>query len=303
MFAVTILGNNSALPTLDRHPTAQVITCNDQLMLVDCGEGTQLQMAKYRVRRSRIQRVFISHLHGDHYFGLIGFINTISLLGRTEPLHVYGPPELLPILQLQLDVAGTVLNFDLQFTALTPEGCGLLFREKDLEVSYFPTDHRIPCYGFRFELIKRKRRIVPEQARQYEIPSAYYSKLGEGADYTRKDGTVVKNDWVTLPPPKGKSYVYCADTRYNEALLLPHVTGADLVYHETTYLQDQDARARDRYHSTSVQAATLAAKGNVKQLLIGHFSSKYQDVEGFLDECKPVFARTDIAREGATYLV
>ncbi|HEY0272818.1 MAG TPA: ribonuclease Z [Chitinophaga sp.] len=303
MFAVTILGNNSALPTLDRHPTAQVITCNDQLMLVDCGEGTQLQMAKYKVRRSRIQRVFISHLHGDHYFGLIGFINTISLLGRTEPLFVYGPPELQPILQLQLDVAGTTLNFPLHFTPLTPEGAGLLFREKDLEVRYFPTDHRIPCYGFRFDVVKRKRRLLPEQARQYEIPAAYYGRLQEGLDYTRKDGSIVRNEWVTLPPPKSKSYVFCADTRYNEALLLPHVRGADLIYHETTYLHDLEARARERYHSTAVQAATLAAHAEVGRLLIGHFSSKYAEVEGFLEESRPVFARTDIAREGVTYLV
>ncbi|PUZ24575.1 ribonuclease Z [Chitinophaga costaii] len=303
MFAVTILGNNSALPTLDRHPTAQVITCNDQLMLVDCGEGTQLQMARYKVRRSRIQRIFISHLHGDHYFGLIGFINTISLLGRTEPLFLYGPPALQAILQIQMDVANTTLNFELHFTPLTPEGAGILFREKDLEVSYFPTDHRIPCYGFRFDFVKHKRRINAEQARLYEVPSAYYSKLSEGLDYTRKDGTVVQNDWVTTAPPKGKSYVFCADTRYNEELLLPHISGADLVYHEATYLHDMETRAWERYHSTAFQAATLAAHGKVGRLLLGHFSSKYAEVEVFLTESRPVFPQTDIAREGVTYLV
>jgi ribonuclease Z len=302
MFAVTILGNNSAIPTPDRHPTAQVITYNDQLILVDCGEGTQMQLTRYKIKRSRLRHILISHLHGDHYFGLIGLINSLSLLGRTEPLSVYGPPELEEIIQLQLRSAATVLKFDLQFHPLLPDRTGLLLEEKDMEIHYFPTKHRIACYGFSFSMQRKKRRIIPEQARIYDIPAAYFSRLQEGADYERKDGKIVKNDWVTLPPVKGKRYVYCADSIYDEDLI-PHLREADLVYHETTYLHDLLERATERYHSTTVQAATLAKKANAKRLLIGHFSSKYTELEPFLEESIPVFPHTELALEGVTYLV
>lgn len=302
MFAVTILGNNSAIPTPDRHPTAQIVTYNDQLILVDCGEGTQLQMTKYKIKRSKIRHILISHLHGDHYFGLIGLINSLSLLGRIEPLSVYGPPELQEILNIQLRAAATVLKFDLQFHPLQPDKTGFLFLDKDLEVQYFPTKHRIPCYGFSFAQQKKKRRIIPDQARVYDIPAAYFSKLQDGADYERKDGKTVKNDWVTLPPPKGKRYVYCADSIYDEELV-PHMQGADLVYHETTYLNDLAERAAERYHTTSVQAATLARMAEAKRLIVGHFSSKYTELEPFLEETRPIFPQTDLALEGVTYLI
>jgi ribonuclease Z len=302
MFAVTILGNNSAIPTLERNPTAQIITCNDQLLLVDCGEGTQIQFARYHIRRSRLRYIFISHLHGDHYFGLIGLINSLSLLGRQDPLTIFAPPELEAILQLQLQCSGTILQFKLLFVALTEENQGLILEDKDLRVSYFPTRHRIPCYGFIFELQKRKRKIIPEQARAYEIPTAYFSQLQDGADYQRKDGVLVKNDWVTLPPAKGKKYVYCADTVYTEDII-PYAADADLVYHETTYLQDQEEKATARYHSTTVQAATVALKATAKRLIIGHFSSKYTELVPFEEECREVFPNTDLALEGATYII
>lgn len=302
MFAVTILGNNSAIPTLTRHPTAQIVTCNDQLLLVDCGEGTQIQMAKYGIRRSKLRYIFISHLHGDHYFGLIGLLNTLSLMGRTEPLSVYAPPELEQIIQLQLDCSATVLKFELSFVPLQPGYSGLILEDRELQVRCFPTQHRISCFGFSFEWRKRKRKLLPDQARAYEIPAAYYSKLQDGADYQRKDGSIVKNDWVTLPPPAGKRYVYCADTIYDTGLL-PWLQGAEMIYHETTYLHDLQERAAERYHSTSVQAASLAAAAGAGKLLIGHFSSKYTELQPFLDESKPVFAATEIAEEGVTYLI
>lgn len=302
MFAVTILGNNSAIPTPDRHPTSQVITYNDQLILVDCGEGTQMQLTRYKIKRGRIRHIFISHLHGDHYFGLIGLINSMSLLGRIEPLSVFGPPELEEILQIQLNVAATTLNFELNFHPLLPNQTGVVLKEKEMEVSFFPTRHRIPCYGFSFSLQRRKRRIIPEQARIYEIPASFYSKLQDGEDYERKDGKLVKNDWVTLPPPKAKRYVYCADSIYDENLV-PHMREADLVYHETTYLHDLTQRATDRFHSTTVQAATLAKMAGAHRLLIGHFSSKYTELQPFLDETQPVFPQTELALEGVTYLI
>jgi ribonuclease Z len=302
MFAVTILGNNSALPTLERHPTAQIVTCNDQLILVDCGEGTQLQFARFKIRRSRLRYIFISHLHGDHYFGLIGLINSLSLLGRQDPLTIFAPPELEAIIQLQMQCSGTVLQFELQFIPLLEEKQGLILEDKDLKVSFFPTRHRIPCYGFIFEMQKRRRKIIPDQTRAYEIPAAYFSQLQEGADYQRKDGLLVKNDWVTLPPPKGKKYVYFADTMYAEDLI-PFAANADLVYHETTYLHNLSERAAERFHSTTVQAATLALKANARRLIVGHFSSKYTDLTPFETECREVFPNADLALEGATYII
>lgn len=302
MFAVTILGNNSAIPTLDRHPTAQIVTCDEQLLLVDCGEGTQIQIAQYRIKRSKIRYILISHLHGDHYFGLIGLLNTLNLMGRTDPLSVYAPPELEQIIQLQLDCSGTLLKYELTFIPLLPGYSGVILEDKDLQVSCFPTQHRISCFGFSILQQKKKRKLIPEQARAYEIPAAYYSKLQDGADYTRKNGTIVKNDWVTLPPVKGKRYVYCADTIYDPNLL-PWLKDADVMYHETTYLHDLEERAAERFHSTTVQAASLAAAAGVKKLLIGHFSSKYTELQPFLDETRPVFPETDIAEEGVTYYI
>lgn len=302
MFAVTILGNNSALPTLERHPTAQIVTCNDQLILVDCGEGTQLQFARYKIRRSRLRYVFISHLHGDHYFGLIGLINSLSLLGRQDPLTVFGPPELETILQLQMQCSGTILQFELQFIPLTEDKQGVILEDKDLKVSFFPVQHRIPCYGFVFEMQKRRRKIIPEQTKAYEIPAAYFSRLQVGDDYQRKDGVLVKNDWVTLPPPKGKKYVYYADTAYSESLI-HYANDADLVYHETTYLGNLAERAAERFHSTTVQAATLALKANAHRLIVGHFSSKYTDLTPFEAECREVFPNSDLALEGTSYII
>jgi ribonuclease Z len=249
-----------------------------------------------------LRYIFISHLHGDHYFGLIGLLNTLNLMGRTEPLSIYGPAPLEQIIQLQLDAAETHLRFELSFIPLQQGYSGIILTDKELEVKCFPTQHRIPCFGFSFEMQKRKRKLLPDQARAYEIPAAYFTKLQEGADYRRKDGTVVKNDWVTLPPPPGKRYVYCADTIYDTGLL-PYLQDADLMYHETTYLHDLHERAAERYHSTSVQAASLAAAAGVKQLLIGHFSSKYTELAPFLEEARPVFPNTEIAEEGITFIV
>ncbi|RAJ83214.1 ribonuclease Z [Chitinophaga dinghuensis] len=302
MFGVTILGNNSAIPTLDRYPTAQIVTCNDQLLLIDCGEGTQLQIAKYRIKRGKLRYIFISHLHGDHYFGLIGLLNTLNLMGRVDPLSIYAPPELEQIIQIQMECSGTALRYEINFVPLMPGYTGVILEDKDLSVSCFPTQHRISCFGFSVELRKKKRKLIPDQAKAYEVPAAYYGKLQEGADYLRKDGLLVKNDWVTIPPEKGKRYVYCADTIY-DVNLLPYLQDADVIYHETTYLHELEGRAAERFHSTSVQAASLAAAAHAKRLLIGHFSSMYTELDPFLEQTRPIFPNTDIAEEGVTFLV
>lgn len=298
MLALTILGNNSALPAFDRNPTAQVLQTTEESYLIDCGEGTQLQMMKYKIRRSRIHRIFISHLHGDHYFGLIGLISSMSLLGRIHDLHIHAPRALEDILKLQLKVSDTTLSFKLHFHPLKREE--LIADDKKVTVECFRVKHRIECWGFLFREKKNPRKLDPEKVAEYEIPSSYYEKLQQGLDYTKKDGTVIKNEDLTTAASRAKCYAYCADTIYDEELV-DIVKHADLLYHEATYLKDAVERAASRHHSTTVQAAAIAALARVKKLLIGHFSSKYETLDEFLAEAKEVFDNTELALEGTCY--
>jgi ribonuclease Z len=300
MFAVTILGNNSALPAFDRHPTAQVITMEDHLFLVDCGEGTQSQMAKYKIRRSKISHVFISHLHGDHYFGLIGLLTSMGLLGRQQEIHLFAPPLLKVMIDMQLKVADTQLPFDLHFHALADEG--IIIKDNKFEVTCFKVQHRIECWGFKFNEIKSLRKINPDKAKEYEVPSSYFERLKRGEDYTTKENKIIKNEWVTVPGIHPRSYAYSADTIYDERII-DKVKNVSLLYHEATYLKDLEDRAIKRFHCTTVQAATIAKKANVGKLLIGHFSSKYEKLDDFEKEAKEVFKNTELALEGVTYRV
>lgn len=300
MFAVTILGNNSAVPAFDRHPTSQVVTFDGSNYLVDCGEGTQIQLINYKVRRSKISHIFISHLHGDHYFGLIGLINSLSLLSHQQELHVFGPAPLKEIIDIQLKVAETVLCYPFYFHAIT--GPATLVDTDKITIKCFPTTHRIECYGFSFTEKKQPRKLDPEKAREYEVPQSFYDRLKSGEDYTRKDGMLVKNEWVTTANESGKRYAFCADTKYDESLI-PHIQDFDMIYHETTYLDNLRERAESRFHSTSKQAAALAKKAGVKKLLIGHFSSKYDTLEEFEKEAREVFPNTELAIEGVCYEV
>lgn len=297
MLAVTILGNNSALPAYDRHPTAQLVTLDDYLFLVDCGEGTQSQLAKYRVRWSRINYIFISHLHGDHYFGLPGFLHSMGLLHRENDLHLFAPAPLKQILDLQLEAASNQLPYQLHFHALQDEG--VLVKTDKFKISTFQTRHRIPCWGFRFDQVRAPRRVNPEKAIEYGVPAAFFDRLKWGEDYS-KNGTVVKNEMVTFEAPKAKSYAYSADTIYDEELI-EKVQGVDLLYHETTYLKDLSDRAALRFHSTTAQAACIAKRAKVGRLLIGHFSSKYDKLEVFEQEARETFEATDLALEGVSY--
>ena len=300
MLAVTILGNNSALPAFDRHPTAQVVTLEDQLFLIDCGEGTQVQMNKFKIRRSRINHIFISHMHGDHYFGLIGLITSMGLLGRHQDLNLYGPAQLIDIFNLQLRAADTQLPFKLIFHPLGEEG--ILLKENRFEVSCFRVFHRIECWGFIFRQIRPPRRVNPEKARIAGIPSAFFDRLKWGEDYENRQGSLVLNASVTDPAPKPKSYAYSADTLYNPEIAVK-VKGVDLLYHEATYLKDLEERAALRFHCTTIQAAAIAKSAGVGHLLIGHFSSKYDKLDEFLQEAREVFPNTDLALEGVSFLV
>ncbi len=300
MFAVTILGNNSAIPAYDRHPTAQVVTMNDQLCLIDCGEGTQMQLTRYKIRRSKINHIFISHLHGDHYFGLIGLLTSMGLLGRELALHLYAPAALQQIIALQLQVASTTLPYPLLFHPITSEG--LLVDHPKFSVECFATKHRIECWGFIFREKKQPRKVNKEQALAYQIPAVYFNNLKNGDDYETKDGSIVQNHLVTSPNTLPRSYAFCADTIYDEAIA-EKVSKVCLLYHEATYLKDLHERAAQRFHCTTVQAAAIAQKASVEKLLIGHFSSKYESLDLFLQEAKEVFEQTELAIEGVCYKI
>jgi ribonuclease Z len=298
MLAVTILGNNSALPAYDRHPTSQVVTLDDNLFLVDSGEGTQQQLVKYRIRWSRINYIFISHLHGDHYFGLPGLLHSMGLLHRENELHLFAPAPLKQILDLQLEAASNQLSYPLHFHPL--EGEGVIVQNDKFRVTCFATKHRIPCWGFRFDQVRAPRRVNPEKAIEYGVPAAFYDRLKWGESYTTKSGELIENELVTNPGVKPLSYAYCADTIYDEELI-EKVKGVDLLYHETTYLKDLELRAAMRFHSTTQQAARIAKSANVGRLLIGHFSSKYDKLEVFEQEACEVFPNTSLALEGVTF--
>lgn len=300
MFAVTILGNNSALPAYERHPSAQIVTIYDQLLLIDCGEGTQMQLSRYKIRRGKLNHIFISHLHGDHYFGLIGLISSMALLNREQPLHLFAPAGLEEIIQLQLKVASTTLPFPLIFHPLEKEG--LILEESKFTVETFQTQHRIPCWGFLIREKKDPRKVDKEKAVQYHIPSMFYQSLKAGYDYTAKDGSVIYNDQVTIPNSPARSYAYCADTLYDERLakIAKDVT---MIYHEATYLNGMEERAAARFHSTTSQAATIALKANAGGLLLGHFSSKFEELHDYLKEALEVFPRTQLAIEGVTFKI
>jgi len=300
MLALTILGNNSAIPAFDRNPTAQILQTQEESYLIDCGEGTQMQMAKYKIKRSKITRIFISHLHGDHYYGLIGLLTSMGLLGRTQDLHLHAPEPLGQIIMLQLNVADTKLPYKLHFHPLKAEG--IIVADKKMMVECFNVKHRIECWGFLFREKKNPRKVNAERAAIYEIPAAFYDKLQQGYDYVTKKGDIVPNEEVTIAASKPKSYAFCADTIYDETLA-DKIKEVDLLYHEATYLKDLHERAASRFHSTTHQAASIAKLGNVKKLLLGHFSSKYETLGEFLPEACEVFENTELALEGACYRI
>ncbi len=300
MFGVTILGNNSALPAYDRHPTAQVVTLNDQLFLIDCGEGTQMQMSRYKIRRSKIHHVFISHLHGDHYYGLPGLITSMGLLGREQDLHIYGPAPLRQVIELQLTLAGATLPYPLHFHSLEHEG--MILEEEKYSVSCFKVFHRIECWGFLIQEKRKPRKIDKERIIDFDIPTTFYEKLKMGEDYPSPSGEIIRNEAVTMPSAEAKSYAFCSDTRFAESLA-DKVKAASLLYHEATYLSDMEDRAASRFHATTLQAARIAQLSGAGKLLVGHFSSKYEVLDAFRAETQSVFANSDIALEGVTYLV
>jgi ribonuclease Z len=299
LLSVTILGNNSAVPTHNRHPTSQVIQTLDHTFLVDCGEGTQIQMNLYKIRRSKINHIFISHLHGDHYFGLIGLLTSLGLNHRTQDLHIYSPQALKEIIYLQLKVANANLPYSIHFNNLENEG--IIFEDKKISVECFQVKHRIECWGFLFREKKNLRKIDIKKVREYNIPSSFYESLHEGKDFITDSHEVIKNEILTIAAIPPKAYAYCADTGYFE-IIAEKIKGVDLLYHESTYLHILEDKAASRFHSTAKQAAMIAKKAGAKKLLLGHFSSMYETLDEFKTEACEVFENSEVAEEGTCYI-
>jgi ribonuclease Z len=301
-FEVSILGSSSATPTLQRHPTAQVLNVNERFFLIDCGEGTQMQMNRFKIKFQRINHIFISHLHGDHYLGLMGLLSTMHLQGRTNDIHIYSQAELRDIIELQLNLSETRLRYTIHYHPVQYDKSRIIFEDEEVRVETIILNHRIPCTGFLFKEQPRKRNLIKDQLTRFNIPLSAINDLKNGKDYTTEQGKVLKNQELTTAPKPSRSYAYCSDTIYDESLI-PIIQNADLLYHESTFLNDMLERAVETYHTTSLQAATIAKKAGVEKLLLGHFSARYKDLEPFLTEAKTVFENTMLAMEGQRFRV
>ena len=298
-FELKILGAASATPVLGRHPTAQVLTVGAAQYLLDCGEGTQWRLLEHRLRHQRLRTVFISHLHGDHVFGLFGLLGTMHLAGRTEPLGLVGPPGLDELLTTQFRSSTTQLNFDLRFTAVDTKAHAVVHEDAQVRVWSLPLQHRIPCAGYLFEEQPRRANLRKERLPD-GLTAHQLARLAQGDDVLDDaQNVLVRHADVAAPPPPPRRYAFCSDTRYLPALA-ELVRGTDLLYHEATFLDESRERAAQTYHSTARQAAELARAAAVQHLLIGHFSSRYKNLEPLLAEARAVFARTDLATEGLT---
>lgn len=301
-FEVTILGSSSATPIFNRNPTSQALNINERLYLIDCGEGTQQQMLRFDIKASRIDHIFISHLHGDHYLGLIGLLSSMHLNGRKKALYLFGPAHLKEIIDLQFKYSETTLQFPLEFTAIDAQKTEVIINNSDVIVETIPLDHRIACTGFLFKEKKRLRKLIKEKLEDLNVPVEYYTALKRGNDYTSASGVVYKNDTLTTDSQAPKSYAYCSDTIYNEQYF-EQINNVTLLYHEATFLNDMLDRANDTHHTTALQAGEIALKTHAKKLLIGHFSARYKTLNELLDEARSVFPETELAIEGKTFAI
>lgn len=280
-----------------RHPSSQLLKIHQNHFLIDCGEGTQFQLQRFKCKPFKINCIFISHLHGDHYFGLIGLLTTYQLLRRESGLTIVGPPKLEEIVRLQLSVANSVLTYPVEFIATQDEKVQIVYESDEVEVISFPLRHRIECTGFLFREKLSGRRLNPEVIKDLNLSAENYKDLKSGGDVVDMDGRPHTNESLTLPGYVPRSYAYCTDTLFMPSII-PIVKEVDLLYHETTFLHEALERAVVTFHSTTIQAATIAAEAGVKKLLIGHFSSKYHDLDILLEECKTVFEPTELSIEG-----
>jgi ribonuclease Z len=301
-FEVTILGSSSATPIYNRNPTAQALNINERMYLIDCGEGTQQQMLKFDVKASRIDHIFISHLHGDHYLGLVGLLSSLHLNGRVKPLKLFGPAPLKEIIDMQFKYSETTLHYELEFYPTDPTAPQVILDNHDIVVETIPLNHRISCTGFIFRQKKTLRKLIKEKIEALEVPINFYSQLKRGLNYVAPDGTVYQNDELTIDSMAPKMYAYCSDTLYNQQYF-EQIANANLLYHEATFLHNMLDRALQTHHTTAWQAADVALQTNAQQLLIGHFSARYKTLNELLDEARSVFPNTELAIEGKTFTI
>jgi ribonuclease Z len=285
---LTILGCHSATPRINTHPTSQVLEMKNRMFLIDCGEGTQVQLRRNKVKFSRIKHIFISHLHGDHYFGLVGLISTFRLLTREADLHIYAPKGLKEVITMQMKLSDSWTNYKLIFHELTSKESELIYEDDKVEVYTIPLDHRVYTNGFLFKEKENERRLDINKANDANIDVAYFRKLKQGFDVENEDGVLIKNEDVTYPGPKPMRYAFCSDTAYKEDIL-PLIKDVDVIYHESTFLESHQHLAAPTKHSTTKEAAAIAKQANVKTLVLGHYSTRYDDLEPFRTEAKEVF--------------
>jgi len=297
---LTILGCHSATPRVNTHPTAQVLEINNHIFLIDCGEGTQVRLRENKIKFNRIKHIFISHLHGDHVYGLIGLISTFRLLTRKTELHIYGPKGIKEMLTIQLKLADSWTNFPLLFHELTEKTSTLIFEDQSVEVHTIPLQHRIYTNGFLFKEKEGERKLDINAVRKAKIDMAYYQKLKQGFDVENTEGKRIKNSSVTKPPNTAKSYAYCSDTSYFEAII-PIIKEATVLYHEATFLEQHENLALPTGHSTAKQAARIALKANVGNLVLGHYSTRYHSLSSFKEEAEMIFNNVLLAQEGKTF--
>ena len=298
-FEVTILGCGSATPTLRHGPTSQLLEHDSHLFLIDCGEGTQLQLRRFKIRFAKINHIFISHNHGDHCLGLPGLISTLHLLGRNRALFVYCQDGLKEAVEQQLKISHSRLRFEINWHTLDSTEKRLIFENKKLEVFSFPLSHRVPCCGFLFAEKPKPRNIKSEYITKYNIPVARIRQIKAGSDYTLEDGTVISNSELTYQAEPAASYAFCSDTAYLTRTA-EFIRSVDLLYHESTFLESEIERAEFTFHSTAKQAAQVAKEAKAKKLVLGHYSARYRDMQAFKDEAMQVFSHVELADEGMT---
>ena len=295
---ITILGCHSATPRVNAHPTSQYLEINNRHFLIDCGEGTQRQMRKYNVGFSKINHIFISHLHGDHFFGLIGLISTFGILNREKELHIFGPKGIKEVTTLQLKISKSHAKFNIIFNELSSKNSEVIFEDDKVTVSTIPLNHRVYTNGFLFREKENSRKLHIENVQQYpEIQTCDYHNIKAGKDVVLENGEIIKNEELTLPPSKTNSYAFCSDTSYKEDMV-PIIKNVDILYHEATFLSDREDLAKKTKHSTAKQAAQIALQANVNQLIIGHYSSRYKNIELFKEEASTIFQNVILTETG-----
>lgn len=301
-FEVTILGSGAALPTAKRNPSSQYVNCNERHILIDCGEGTQNQIRRNGIKIQKIKYIFISHLHGDHFFGLMGLLSTMNLLGRTQGIKLFAPKALKEIIELQLKASGHHYEFKLDFKSLEDDFPTKIFEDKMIEIYCFPLKHRIETYGFLIKEKHKEHSILGEEFREAQVSLEAIPFFRKGQDFRDENGKLFKASKFTLPPKKSKSYAYCSDTAYYEKNI-SFLKETDLLYHEATFTEKHKDRAKATLHSTAKQAAEFAKKANVKKLIIGHISSRYEDGSQHIQEAKEIFDNVEVVEDGTKFML